>query len=182
MNISTSCVISVRRRRRTFAAPFRNQLPMIYANIHTTYRRRQRIHAIHWSNRTIAYPCCAGYVRQRDWPHISCHFRSCFVDRPPDGPGRNTTGQHNLYRARPPVVQAQAHSNTSNQRIWRVVSVCDVTGCRRSDQLFHFEMPFIPLVQHVYRTGGQKVPAVHVRYGGRSWLIFVLSGGMIWCL
>ena len=164
VSCSTSCVISVRRRRQTFAAPifsagaegsmtsssskrcpkhlhllslakykwsyassshgaqiqhlmledagrcwiwamkikhrtFRRiyQLPMIYANIHTTYRRRQRIHAIHWSNRTIAYPCCAGYVQQRDWPHISCHFRSCFVDRPPDGPGRNTTGQHNLY-------------------------------------------------------------------------------------
>ena len=150
VNISASCVNLVRQRRcRTFAAPTATNFRVKYANIHTTYRRRQRIHAIQWLDSTITYLCCAGYVQQRDWPQISCHFGhvpSMFVRSAPGGTlcadAISTKPNHRRH-------WSKSIFHTSDRRIWRVTSLCEVTACRRPDQTFHFETPFIPLVQHV---------------------------------
>jgi len=83
--------------------------------------------------------------------HILCHFVHVLSIACRVGPGRNTAGRHNLHQAQPPALPAQVHFNTSNQRIWMVLSVCEVTARRRPDQLFHFEMPFMSLVQHVWQ-------------------------------
>ena len=73
-------------------------------------------------------------------------FRSCSRTL---GPGRNTTGRCRLHQAQPQAAADKTHSHASDQRIWRVVSVCKVTARRRPDQLSYFEMPFMTLVQHV---------------------------------
>ena len=70
-------------------------------------------------------------IRPTSWSaaHL-VSFRSCSLDVRPLGLGRNTMGRCHLHQAQPPAPLSQEHFHTSDRRISRVVSVCEVTVCR----------------------------------------------------
>jgi len=103
-------------------------------------------------------------------------FRSCSFDVRPLGPGRNTMGRCHLHQAQPSAPLVQKHFHTSDRCIWRVASVCEVTTCRRPDQIFHFETPFIPLVQHAWQD---RWPNSNSRTW-EVWRVVMVDIGAIW--